>query len=147
MRDGDISNETQPRSVVVFEGLLGRVQEDLVKKEKAFAKMHRYAQAARCWEFDTIVLAWVWDMTWRYHVPIDVATYLNPKYAAAIRQRIEEIPIFFSNFYVTEPDRFARELAHMPFVQTVYFALPTRPFIYGGKGQYIERSFNTAMRP
>lgn len=141
MKDGDLSNRTPSRVIVVYEGLVAqppskpavRVQEQL------YVRFRRWTKAAALWEFDDSMLAHLWDAAWRWDLPVDIATYLPAAYAEAHVQRLERLHLSFGHFDVYDsPESLARALLHMPSVASVVYSYPPRPLLFGGRGRYLE---------
>lgn len=146
MQDGDISNTAAPRFILVFEGLLGRFEDGVAEtKEAGYRRLHRWKRAARCWTIDMAVVGQMWDVVWRHDVQVDVATYLDRRYAEAVKDELDYRGVPVGHFMVTEPNILAKRLSYMPYVRKVFYAMPERPFIYGDRGVYVQGRFNLWM--
>jgi hypothetical protein len=137
MQGGDISNETPPRFLFVFEGLIGKLPEALARSEQRQVKLHRYTKAATLWEIDDQALSYMWDMAWRHHLAVDIVTFLP--YHEELRTRLDEEAVPYGNLrHYASPDTLAVRLAYMPYVARIYFAWPERQFIFGDRGVFLD---------
>lgn len=132
MEKGDLSNEVAPRLVFVFEGVVGRLRDEL--REKGMLKLHRWAKAVECWEIPELARSILWDTAWRYSYRFDIVTHRPPGFAKALVPLLEEADIPYTQVRSWRPEQLARHLIAMPDVQTVYFADPENRFTYGGRG-------------
>ena len=135
MQGGDISNETPPRFLFVFEGLIARIPDALVRLEKMHVRFHRYVKAAALWEVDDQALSYTWDMAWRHHLAVDIVTFLP--YHQEIRTRLDDEGVPYGHLrHYASPEVLAWKLAYMPYVHRIYYAWPEREFIFGDRGVY-----------
>ena len=143
MEDGDLSNETPPRFLFVFEGLLGKLPEVERAKERLFRRLGRHKKAVALWEIDDIGLKYMWDMAWRHNLQVDVVTFLP--YADALKARLDEENVPFGSVrHYACAEMLAWKLAYMPYVARIFYAEPPRRFMFGDRGVYMpdEAVFN-----
>lgn len=142
MEKGDISSQVASRIIVVFDGLIGRLDNPVdAAKEKAFRKARMWKRAAHCWTIDPLITKQMWDWVWRREFGLDVATYVRPMaYAQAIEALLDEYGLPIGHMHYVTAEELVGRLAIMPYVERIFYAQPGRPFIYGGKGVYVPGS-------
>ena len=76
----------------------------------------------------------VWDLVWRTDFRFDVVTFLGPRMAEAIEERMKRESLPFSNCFSETTDSLAKRLAFMPDVKYVVHNDPDRLLAYGNRG-------------
>lgn len=133
MEKGDISNEVAPRLLMVWEGLIA-----MPPKEPA--KQRRFSRAKvdlLTYTVNEAVGKHIWDLTYRRHLSVDVATFLDKERLSDVEEWIEYHDLPLGNVIATTPARLSRQLAFMPTVAAIYDPNPDNVFMYGGKGRIV----------
>jgi hypothetical protein len=139
---GDISSAVPGRFLFTFEGLIGVYPHVWsATEEKAALRLHQWRRAVSCWDIHEMMLAHIYDITWRSGYRLDVVTFRPDGFAEALERRFdrEGIPV---NGFVSykSPDVLAQRLARMPDVMSVFFADPSFEFKFGGKGRMVRNA-------
>lgn len=136
MQKGDISNFSPQRFLFVFEGLVATLEPVAAKKEAFHRRLHRWDSAVRCWGVNDTALSYLWDLAWRHHVAVDVATFLP--YPIQVERYLEQEAVPYAHLlHFDSPDALAKRLAWMPQVHRVYYCEPPRRFVFGDRGMYV----------
>lgn len=136
MKKGDIDNTVVPATVIVFEGLLGLLENTKDRAlEASYRKAHQWNRAANRYVLNETMVKMIWDMTWRTQSNIDAVTWMGDDMAEAIADRLTRDNVPVRNVYSFTPTRFAREIAYMPWVSAIFDPDPSHRFLYGGKGR------------
>lgn len=138
MEKGDIANDVAGRLLFVFEGLIGVLPDNQELTERFYRRVRAWKRAAALWEIDSRMLAHLWDIVWRSRFPLDVVTFLPEPYAGEMKLRLDNLQVPYGHFQVYESAHvLGRRLAHMPYVQRVYYGLPGLTFVFGSKGELV----------
>lgn len=140
MQGGDISNETAPRIIIVLDDLLLRVPRSKRRIEKAWVRVGQWERAAKLHVLDEEVRMYMWDLIWRSGLSVDLATFQPAPYAEALRGRLDEYGLSFGHLMVTSPGEMARQMAFLPHVKFVYYAVPERNFMFGDRGVWVRKA-------
>lgn len=143
MEGGDISNDTPPRFLFVFEGLIGRLPEEHQRKERIYRRLSRWSKAVALWEMDEAGLMYLWDMSWRHNLQVDIVTFLP--YHEALKEMLDEEGVPYGNLrHYVAPETLAMRLCYMPYVARIFYSEPPRRFMFGDRGVYMpdEAVFN-----
>lgn len=136
---GDISNETQGRFLFLFEGLIGvRPHPWSAVQESTYLRLHQWKAAVYTWAFNDLMLAHIYDITWRHHTRLDVAVFRPQGFVEALDDRFakEGVPIGSLVSYES-PGALARALVRRPDIMSVFFADPSMRFAFGGRGRQV----------
>jgi hypothetical protein len=140
---GELSNEIQPRALMVFEGLVAYPSTDNAisnLKLRVAKSTRRWVTVLDHWEFDEISVRQMWDMAWRRGLRFDIVTFLyEPEFAVALYHHLSDTMGFPVSNVLHFPDaqELARNLVFMPDVRIVYDGDPSRVGAYGSKGKLI----------
>lgn len=148
MLGNDISNEMTPRFIFQWETLLARhVPRDpearafpfsgrrMGKEARLQREMQRYIDE---FEFDSRMVAHIWDLQWRSKYSLDIITFLGDgEVKEMIRRRLDDASLPYANLLARPPEFFARELASMPHIYKIYFGDPALALYFGSRGEYV----------
>lgn len=138
MQKGDIDNTVVPTTVVVFENLIGLLPNVKDRAlEQSYRKAHQWKRASRKYVMNELMVKVIWDLTWRSSANIDAITYLGDEMAEAIADRLTEDNIPVRNVLSYTPQRFAQEIAYLPWVTAVFDPDPAHRFLFGAKGRLL----------
>lgn len=140
MQNGNLSNVVQPRVLLVFEGALGYISEDLVKEFNRIASEGDWFGAWRTWHVNELMAAKIWHVVRTQFIQVEVVTFAIPEDAGdEARLGLQEFFDFhnlpISGVHIMSPKRLARELAYMPNIACVYDANPDTWAMFGRKGR------------
>jgi hypothetical protein len=135
MYRGDISNQSEPRVLFVFDDLLAKVSD--TKLYALEIRTRRYRSASNRWEFDPVVVARLNDIWWRKGYRFDIVSFQPDSMEDALQTQLDRRQVPYSSFWTSTPDQLSRQIAMMPDVVMVYDANPTHMFTYGGRGRTI----------
>ena len=134
MQKGDISNEVVPRLLVVFEGLLGVLDNPKDRAAELLArKAHRWKAVLNAYTINPELAKHIWHMVWQKNYSLDVVTFLGDDFADLLQERLDKENLPIGRIRSTTPDRLSRELAYDPSVIAVYDPDPSHRFKYGSK--------------
>lgn len=139
MEGGDLSNDVQGRFLFLFEGLIGvRANVWSASQEATYIKLRRWKKAVYTWAFNEMILAHVYDITWRHQTRLDVAVFRPQGFVEALEQRFsdEAIPVGSVTSYES-PDALSRRLVHRPDIISVFFGDPSMAFKFGARGRMV----------
>jgi hypothetical protein len=136
---GDLSNVVTARLVLVYEGALGFLPEDKVDRYNALGTAGRWYDAARCWEFDELMMRKIIDVTYaRASYQVELVTYAGPgEFAAEVYERCGEEGLPVSRVTASTAEVMARRLAYAQDIACVYDASPQTAFMYGQRGKLL----------
>ncbi len=134
----DLGNKVLPRDALVFEGLLGILQDPKVAAQATkFAKRGKWREAVACYDMNELLSRKIWDLVFRFDIEIDLLTYVSREFALALEDRMNNEDMPFRRVWFEEPNMLARRLATMPNLRTIYDPDPAHQFLYGGRGRII----------
>lgn len=142
MKHGNLSNRVMPSIVIVFEGLVGLLPEDMTKDYHKAVGRDRWWQAVDLFQLSRPVLSKMLDLVWNKGMNLEICTWMGhgteyDEAALRIAERMdfENVPVY--SVWSSEPDKLARQLPYLPRIARVYDPDPAHVFTYGGKGVYI----------
>jgi hypothetical protein len=145
VQGGDISNEAGPRIVIVLDDLLLRVPKESRRAERLWVRAKKWKRAAATHVLDADVHKYMWDLIWRSNLSVDLSTFKSEVYAEAIRDRLDSLGVSFGNLMVTTPEALARQMAFLPHVVRVYYAVPERDFMFGDRGVRVRQAKDISL--
>lgn len=131
MQGNDLSNDFQPCFLVLFEGLLG-----LPRKEQRTSRRWNTRNRPRIadYEINRLLL----DKIRLTPYPVEVVTFLGPKFAKEIEQRLEDLHALVRKVWNTTPEELARIHLTLPDVEAIYDPDPMRALLtYGRLGRHM----------
>lgn len=133
MKDGDIDNVAAPRVMVVFEGLVASVPDELRPRYSRYKQLHFYQRAAQCYQFDRRNTSVVSDWMWRLQESVTMVTFEDLPVVRRLSDRLDTMHFPAPLEFFPSPAVLARELAYMPNVHTIHFADPAMFMYFGGR--------------
>jgi hypothetical protein len=138
VKGNDLGNSVVPRDALVWEGLLGLINDPRVaKQEKKFREKEQWDNAVACYEVNELLARKIWDLTWRWSMEIELLTYLGVEFAQSLEKRMEREDMPFRRVWFDKPNLLARRIATMPNLRTIYDPDPNHQFLYGHRGRII----------
>lgn len=133
MQGNDLSNESQPCLVVVFEGLLGIPPEE--DRKRAWWQRTRSAKKIVAdFRINELLVAQIRHTPY----PVEVATFLGEDFAREIEARLDEVHALVRRVWHTTPEELARVHITHPDVARIYDPDPRRAFAsYGSLGRHL----------
>jgi hypothetical protein len=139
LRGGDLSNESVPKIVLVFEGALGFIDRKDQGKCARYIHRKRWREAADMWILNELMMQRIWYATRHLSQTIEVVTFAGPEeFGEALEFRLqdeEELPVH--RVWATRPELLARKLTYMPDLAVVYDPDPARWLTWGPKGRIL----------
>lgn len=137
MKGGDISNRSSPRVVIVWENLIGQLPEQKYGKEARLVARKKWERALDLWVTNEQILHLVLDGWVRRDLNFDVLCTHPLGFAKHLNQRLEREGFPFGHMYNHSLMEFDQQLAYLPNVIAVFHGEENRPFLFGGRGQYL----------
>jgi len=137
MQHGDISNESAPRILLVFEGAVGFLPDIKVKDYQRAVRRHAWDDAVSCWELSEPILRRILDLVLRRNLAVEVVTFISQPFADVLAARLDEEDVPVRRVWYSTPGRLSRRLAYMPDVAAVYDPDEAHVFTYGSKGRVL----------
>jgi hypothetical protein len=140
MLNNDISNEIAPKIVVVIDGLVARVPEDKERLAQKFRRRSRWEKLAGVYDFDTLMVAHLWDIVQRSPWSHDLVSFESSSdgWYEALERRLDRFNVPFSRLECMDSaDEYGRILAFRPEVKRVFFSNPDWVFHFGGRGSHV----------
>lgn len=139
MQNGNLSNIVQPRVLLVFEGALGHISDDLINEFNKLASNGAWFDAWKTWHINELMAAKIWDVIKRQFIQVEIVTFAIPEDAGdearlGLQSFLDFHNLPISGVHIMSPKRLARELAYMPDVAMVYDANPDTWAMFGRKG-------------
>lgn len=134
MQGGDLSNEVEPRLLVVFEGLLG-IHTDARDRAKyvSLMKFHRYDRAIRTFTLNERMQRVIWDTVFRRKYAVDVVTFLHEELADPLKDALDDQSLPVGRVWYSQKQVLARSLNYRPDVVGVFHP-GNDAMIFGSKG-------------
>lgn len=140
MQHGDLSNHAEVTLLFTWEGLLADVPSYFAHREERAAKHHRWRKVLDCWVEDDRMRKVLTDITWRKNRDVAVLTFYPYDCSVLLGEKLEALNYPCSAVYCGYPqEEFESLLPLWPWVITVYHGNVGQPFLYGGRGKYIDR--------
>jgi hypothetical protein len=137
VQSGDISDQSSPRLIYVFDHTIGTLTPTAAKKRAFHLRLHQWKRAAHCWEIDPHVVKVIIDIQYRTSYNVDLATYVDPDEAEHIEDRLGGVGLPYGNFFVTTIEEMTRVIVNRPNVAAVFDYDPARQFTYGSKSRSV----------
>lgn len=139
MQKGDLSNAVPPKFIFLFEGLIGVYPHVWSPtQEKAYIRTHQWKKAVYSWDISDMMLAHIYDITWRHGARLDIVTFRPQGFVEALENRFAREGIPVNGFvHFDSADALARRLPRMPDVISVFFGDPSMEFKFGGRGRMV----------
>lgn len=137
MQGGDLSNESPPRIMFVFEGLLGIPKGgkfDRIAKNSRI--LGRYKRLLDCYDFDEMTWRRLHDLAWRRDFRIDCATFEPEGIIEPLEARFNRMNLAIAHVYhYDDPQDLARRLAYMPEVMYTIHGRTEWQYAFGHTGR------------
>lgn len=134
---GDLSNQVQPKILIVFEEAVAHLSPAMVKDfEKAMAK-ERFGWAAAFWNLDDLMVRKIEDLIYRQDKDVQLITFYPQELAEQWDYLLEENDVPVGDIKPYKLDVLARKVALMQDVAAVYDPDPAHQFTYGAKGRVL----------
>ena len=137
MLNGDLSNRTAPRVILVFEGLIGNLPADRVPDYEKYAAEERWQEVIHQFDLNSVVLNRLLYLTWSSDYNFHVVTWFPRAAADAIQERLDELSIPVRSVFPSSPEKLAKMLVNNPDVIAVYDTVHQHVLTFGSKAQLI----------
>jgi len=118
--------------VIVFEGAVGILPEDNMKKYNKYVAKKQWWRAIDCYEIAEMYTRKILDLGWRKNYNINIVTWISEEAAEQIESKLSFLPI--RGCFYSSPSQLAMDLPFNPEIIRVYDPDPSHVFTYGGKG-------------
>lgn len=135
MQGNDLSGSTAPVVYVVWEGLLATTSED--RRLRRYLRSRRYERAVGLFETHTRAVVAMWQVMHRGSYGLSVISYLPPGTSSALRDRLAEDHVPYSDLLFTTPADFARRMPYMPWLAAVIDPDPAHTLMFGSFGRHV----------
>lgn len=137
-RYGNLSTETAPRSIFVWENLLAKVHPKKIKAEARLIKRNRLRSALDLWVDVPEMRHAVHDLSWRLHANVDILCTRGSKFAELLEERLDETSYPYHRLiHCSSIAAFSSDLAHMPEVVQIFHGETDAPFLFGRRGRLV----------
>lgn len=152
MRGNEISNETAPTIIVVFDDLIGvrRTGPPSGYQTPGGSLMDRMVNRLRKtpppvahWDVDPLVAATLMRLFTVGQATIEVVEFCDQ--IATITDLLDDAHVPYASLQHTHPDHLARNLAYRPDVINVYHPYPAHVMKYGARGRLVTPPFRTMI--
>lgn len=136
MQHGDLSNEVEPRAIVVFENLLGVHP---TKKDHAAyiaaKRVHQWKRALNTYKINWLLVGEM-NRLWKQHYSLDVVTFMDPRIGDFLEDFIDYQDIPVGRVFTSTPEVLVHGLLYRQNVRGVYYPAdgPSQAMRFGGKG-------------
>lgn len=137
MQNGDLSNRTAPRVLIVFEGLIGHLPEENIDDYTKYVNEERWDEAVHQFNLNNSVLNRVLYLTWSSDYNFHVVTWFPKEAGDAIQNRLEELSIPIRSVMSTTPEKLAKILVNNPDIVTVYDVVHQHVLTFGSKAKLV----------
>jgi hypothetical protein len=140
MEKGDLSNRVEPRLVIVFETLIASFTNVSRGKFDLALRKGQWKKALQQVEINELVAKNILDLVYRKNFTIDIVTFIDPDFADALEEFLEDEAIPFGHVNFTTVERLSRQIAYRPDIAAIFDGDPNHAFTYGAKGKYVDPS-------
>lgn len=121
-----------PRMIVVFEGAIGVLPENNVKRHSKYIAKQQWWRVVDCYEIIEDYTRKILDLVWRLNYNVNIVTWISEGMAEAIEDRLDFLPV--RGCFYSSPSQLAMDLPYNPEIMKIYDPDPAHAFTYGGKG-------------
>ena len=132
----DLSNKPAPKVLLVFEGAVGFCTDS--KRFERMMKKEKWAPAMECWQPNELMIRRILYLFHKKNITFEVVTFLPDRFAAHLREWLDDLDVPIHRVWSSTPDKLARALSYMPDVLHVYDPDPSRFMRYGSKGSWLQ---------
>ena len=137
MLNGDLSNRTAPRVLIVFEGLIGHLPAEKVPSYEKLMNELRWDEVIYLFDLNNQVLNKVLYLTWNADYNFHVVTWYPKEAAEAIQEKLEALSIPIRSVMSTTPEKLAKILVNNPDIVAVYDTVQQHVLTFGSKAQLV----------
>jgi hypothetical protein len=141
MRGGDLSADSAPSIVFLWEGCIATVHTDDYKHYAKAVRKKRYDDAIALAVPNDPLLQRIWRVERHYDLNFYLASFLPAAAKPALERWVDEHHLPFSWVYCVTPDQLSRELASDPSIEALYVGDEKVGVWMGSKVRHI-RYFN-----
>lgn len=145
MEKGDISNEIVPRLALVFEGLIGVLPKQNMRKETVARKLGQWKRVINYFEPNEPIALRIWDLTHRFNFTLTAITWMPPSTVEHIENWLDAQNLPIGRVQATTPVLLSRSIAYQPDLAAIYDPDPSHRFTFGGKGRIVLDPANTDL--
>lgn len=135
---GDLSNVVVPRILVVFEGAIGHLREEDLKKFYKYQSKRRFAEALECFDVSELMLASILRVCMRDNLNVSLVTWMQQGMAEAIAELMNYYSVPVRGCVSESPYLLSAKLPYNPDIIAVYDPDPEHVLIFGSKGVLLD---------
>jgi hypothetical protein len=141
MQGNDLGSGTEPRLILVFEGLIGFLPTKKAELTfKTSMKFHRWGKAVSQFVPNEQMERRIYDITYNKGFNVEALTFLGDQMQDHVMQWIDDHYLPIGRVRSHTPDELSKKLAYMPDVAAIYHPFNNMTFKFGGKGRYLDPS-------
>jgi hypothetical protein len=133
MKNGDLSNRTAPRTLIVFEGLLGFLPADKVDDYQKYVDESRWDEVIYLFQLNQNLLNRILHLTWSSDYNFHVVTWFPTLAATAIQEKLDNLSIPVRSVFSSTPEKLAKILINNPDIVCVYDVVHQHVLTFGSK--------------
>jgi hypothetical protein len=137
MKNGDLSNRTAPRSLIVFEGLIGHLPEEKVNDYVKYKEQNQWDSVIYQFTLNSAVLNKLLYLTWKSDYNFHVVTWFPDEAAKVIQAKLEELSIPVRSVFSSTPEKLAKMLVNNPDIVCVYDIVHEHCLTFGSKAKLV----------
>jgi hypothetical protein len=137
MLNGDLSNRTAARVLLVFEGLIGYLPAEKVPEYEKYAAEERWDEVIYQFDINSAVVNKILYLTWNANYNFHVVTWFPTLAATAIQEKLDELSVPVRSVFSSTPGKLAKMLVNNPDIVAVYDTVPQHVLTFGSKAQLV----------
>lgn len=138
MRNGDLSNKTGPRIVVVWEDLIASVPDEHLDRFVKYCNKGQWREAIGCYRINELMSMKLLYLVTSLNINISVVTWLPEEAVIYLSDRLDAEYLPIRGVFSSSPKQLATDLAYNPDIVCVYD--PHDATFYGSKGYAATRA-------
>jgi hypothetical protein len=138
MRNGDLSNRTGPRIVVVWEDLIASVPDDRLEQFEKYCNKGKWREAIGCYRLNELMSMKLLYLVLTKNINVTIVTWLPEEAVIHLSDRLDEENLPIRGVFASSPKQLATDLAYNPDIICVYD--PHDATFYGSKGATANRA-------
>lgn len=137
MQNGNLSNRTAPRVLLVFEGLLGYLPPGKVAEYEKHVAAEQWNSVIYQFQLDNNLINRILYLTWSSDYNFHVVTWFPPLAATVIADRLDELSVPVRSVFSSTPEKLAKILVNNPDIVTVYDTVHQHVLTFGSKAKLV----------
>lgn len=132
--NGDLSNVSAQRVLLVFEGLVGYLPANKVSAYEKYYEDKHWNSIIQSFDIDSNVINRILYLTWKANYNFHIVTwYADNQAAEAIAERMDTLSVPIRSVFWSTPPRVAKMLVNNPDITAIYSPTPEHVLTFGSK--------------